>query len=59
MEQKIKRYYETIEKCIKYMEFDKEYWTKRIKETLIELYELGNADGFAEGYMEGKKDFNN
>lgn len=59
MEQKIKRFYETIENAIKFMEFDEAYWTKRIKETLVELYELGVADGFAEGYMEGKNDFNN
>lgn len=55
MEQKIKRFYETIENAIKCMEFDEAYWTRRIKETLVELYKLGVADGFAEGYMDGKR----
>ena len=36
---------------------DKKYINQRMKELIDRVYDFGVADGFAEGYQEGKSDF--
>lgn len=53
---KLNGYYTKIAELIIYFS-DKEYIIAKIKAEIDKVYDLGVADGFCEGYQEGRKDF--
>lgn len=53
---KLNSYYKEIDTIIN-IYTDKEYIKQRMKSLIEKVYDFGVADGFGEGYQEGKSDF--